>query len=114
MAAPEWHWVGFGEISKNIEVRFGAMTDGGDWGTVYLLDQTPPNEVANFEGQFLTLTELMALRTLAKTPLGATGVTTVLGQTWTGIIVSVKPVYVKGSEFFGCQLGLLNCTVTGP
>lgn len=118
MPAPTWHWIGFGDITKQIEVRFGAISEPdeetGDfeWGNRYYYDQTPPNEVANFDGQFLTLSQVMALRALALTPLGRTSVTTVLGQTWTGYIVSLKPTYIRGTPYYSCQLGLLNCVVT--
>lgn len=117
MPAPSWHWVGFGEITKTIEVRFAAMTEATEeapaaWGNRYYLDQTPPNEIANFIGQFLTLSDAMALRALALTPLGRKGVTTLLGQTWTGFIVNCKPTYIKGTPFYNCTLGLLNCEIT--
>jgi hypothetical protein len=110
----EWKWLGFGTISKAIQVQNAAMTEGGDWGNRYHTDPIPPNETAVFQGLLLTLSEIMALRALAKTPLGEASVTTPLGQTWTGLIVEFDPNYYDGTEYFSCRLSLLNCTVTGP
>lgn len=109
-----WKWIGFGTISKPIQVVNAAMTEEGEYGNRYHLDQVPPNESSSFEGSMLTLTEIMALRALALTPLGTTSVTTALGQTWAGLITEFDPQYVEGSYYYSCRLTLLNCTVTGP
>lgn len=114
MPAPQWHWVGFGEISKNIEVRNAAKTEGGAYGTKYLFDQVEPDETAEFFGQFLTLADVMALRTIVKTPFGTKSVTTVLGQTWDGLLVRFKPTYIRGTEYYNCSITLLNPSVSGP
>ena len=109
-----WHWRGFGTISKSIEVRNAAMDGSGNWGNRYHLDPVAPNETANFDGAMLTLSEVMDLRTLANTPLGTTSGTTVLWQSWEGLIVGFDPGYIDGTYYYGVRLSLLNCTVTGP
>jgi hypothetical protein len=110
---PQWHWIGFGEITKQIEVRPAAMDEEGNYGNKYHLDQVEPDEIANFSGKFLTLEQLMELRQIAKTPGGTYSVTTILGQTWEGLLVTLRPQYIEGSYFHRAQIGLLNPTVTG-